>query len=311
MLTFSPNELEVLREPKYAFNATLNRNINEDAYLSIVVTNRCNRNCSYCINSLTDGISDLPISKALENIRKLKKIQDVKEVVLLGGEPTLHKDICSLISGLHDIGFRKIIMTTNAVFYLSNKEYFSFITSLFDAGLTNLNISWHGEDNFLPYKDLKSLARTCKRISSSSKIRVNSNIYKDNLDTIDKISDHILKLSNIEIDEIRLSNLIHKDSFSVNSENKAQDIILPIDTYFDIFNNIRWYYDQYMQIRNKNTLGFMNYTLIGSNPVIILNQNIDSKVSCQCENSNNINIFKCLVTGDISLSWNKNNIIEL
>lgn len=74
MLTFSPNELEVLREPKYAFNATLNRNINENAYLSIVVTNRCNRNCSYCINSLTDGISDLPISKALENIRKLKKI---------------------------------------------------------------------------------------------------------------------------------------------------------------------------------------------------------------------------------------------
>jgi hypothetical protein len=47
--------------------------------------------------------------------------------------------------------------------------------------------------------------------------------------------------------------------------------------------------------------------------VVIINRNIDSKVSEQvCENEDKqINTFKCLVSGEISLSWNEDNIIYL
>lgn len=47
---------------------------------------------------------------------------------------------------------------------------------------------------------------------------------------------------------------------------------------------------------------------------IIINWNLNSDVSLQaCENISNkkINTFKCLVSGDISLSWNKKNIITI
>lgn len=65
----------------------------------------------------------------------------------------------------------------------------------------------------------------------------------------------------------------------------------------------------------KDTLGFVRYLLIPTKCPIIINWNLGSKVSDQvCENdirNRKINTFKCLVSGDISLSWNKNNILNL
>ena len=55
--------------------------------------------------------------------------------------------------------------------------------------------------------------------------------------------------------------------------------------------------------------------LVPSTVPVILNWNIGSTVSDQvCENSlveRQINTFKCLVNGDISLSWNTNNVLKL
>ena len=66
-------------------------------------------------------------------------------------------------------------------------------------------------------------------------------------------------------------------------------------------------------IENKDTLGFVRYLLIPTKCPIIINWNLESKVAEQvCENdivNRKINTFKCLVNGDISLSWNTNNII--
>lgn len=64
--------------------------------MSIVVTNKCNRKCAYCINSSTDGKSDLPLNKALTNIRKAHDNLGIKECVILGGEPTLYPDLSHL-----------------------------------------------------------------------------------------------------------------------------------------------------------------------------------------------------------------------
>ena len=66
---------------------------------------------------------------------------------------------------------------------------------------------------------------------------------------------------------------------------------------------------------NPKTLGFVKYLLIPTPVPIIINWNLDSAVSEQiCENnikSREINTFKCLVSGDISLSWNENNILNI
>lgn len=63
----------------------------------------------------------------------------------------------------------------------------------------------------------------------------------------------------------------------------------------------------------KATLGFVRYLLIPTPCPIIINWNSGSRVAEQvCENdipNRKVNTFKCLVNGDISLSWNTNNII--
>lgn len=68
-------------------------------------------------------------------------------------------------------------------------------------------------------------------------------------------------------------------------------------------------------IENKQTLGFVRYVLIPVPIPIIINWNTSSNVSDQiCENdikTRKINTFKCLVNGDISLSWNTDNSITL
>ena len=119
-------------------------------------------------------------------------------------------------------------------------------------------------------------------------------------------------------DEIRVSNIIPKNSFSVNPVNSDDnDLILADEEYIGIFNGIIRHYELkgYAIFVNNKTLGFVRYLLIPTATPIIINWNIGSTVAEQvCENdmlNRQINTFKCLVNGEISLSWNTNNIIKL
>ncbi|WP_235335619.1 hypothetical protein, partial [Bacteroides thetaiotaomicron] len=100
----------------------------------------------------------------------------------------------------------------------------------------------------------------------------------------------------------------------VNPVNKSTDLVLSDEEYISLFTQlIKKYEDKYTIIENKDTLGFVRYLLIPTKCPIIINWNLESKVAEQvCENdivNRKINTFKCLVNGDISLSWNTNNII--
>ena len=46
--------------------------VSNNAYLSVVVTNNCQRACVYCINSETNHKMELPIDKAINNIKMLE-----------------------------------------------------------------------------------------------------------------------------------------------------------------------------------------------------------------------------------------------
>lgn len=87
------------------------------------------------------------------------------------------------------------------------------------------------------------------------------------------------------------------------------------EKYESLFTDfIKQYKDRYTIFENKGTLGFVRYLLIPTKVPIIINWNIGSMVSDQiCENdieNRKINTFKCLVNGDISLSWNTKNVIK-
>lgn len=307
------NSLEVLRTCNYVQNDKLNALVSDNLYLSIVATNSCQCDCPYCINSLTDRTLQMPLEKAKKNISKAIKELDVKEAVILGGEPTLYKDLFPLINFLKESSLRRVGLTTNGI-KLKDRD---FLINLIHTGIDFINISYHNED-FITFDDLYDIYNFFKSEKYSwQKIRINTNIWKGNHDNLEELDYFINQISPC-CDEIRVSNIIHKDSFSVNSNNRedADNMYMTDEEYKKLFTEfIELKAKDYTIIYNTKALGFVQYYLIPSKVPVIVNWNIDSKVSEQvCENNlqeKKIHTVKCLVSGDISLSWNTDNIIEL
>lgn len=304
------NSLEIFKTNRY-FPTEIGM-VSDNAYLSIVATNKCQCNCAYCINSETDRTLSIPVDKAIANIKKLVAKYGVKEAIILGGEPTLHPDIIGLVKRLrHESGLKMIRLTTNGI-RLKNEKFLHELIDFTD-GIQGINISCHNED-FMPYDELNRICKNIKGINPLIKIRINSNIWKGNLDNVYDFFSHY-EILHDNIDEIRVSNIIPKDSFSVNLENKGLDMILTDSQYEKIFKDIIACCPGVSPIVNYKTLGFVKYVLIPLDKPIIINWNIGSTVSEQvCENdikNREINTFKCLVSGDISLSWNESNKIML
>lgn len=305
------NSLEIFKQNVY-FPHEIGM-VSNNAYLSIIVTNNCQKACVYCINSETDHRLELPIDKAINNIKKLVKKYSIKEAILLGGEPALHSDLFTLLRRLRtESGLECIRLTTNGIKLKNNPEFIKKLVNK-DYGIHGLNISFHNEE-FIGLTDLYKIYFLVKEYNPNVKVRINANIWKNNLDSLDKIY-HFLYTVGV-VDEVRLSNLIPKDSFSVNPTNKEDFIGLSVEEYNNLFNEICEFYSKnFTLIENKKTLGFVRYILIPTKCPIIINWNTSSSVSEQiCENNiktREINTFKCLVDGDISLSWNTNNVIKL
>lgn len=300
--------------------------ISDNAYISVVATNNCQCSCPYCINSCTDRSMNLPIEKAIRNIEILSEKYIKRhgshdphsypgpEVIVLGGEPTLHPNFFGLIEELgrlyrHNTIWR-VRLTTNGI-KLRDRN---FLKELVETDLYGINISWHNDKNFMPLEELEDIVKFIHSAKYSKKVRVNTNIYRGNNDDVVSMIDLAKRLS--FADSIRFSNVIHKNNFTVNSVNNraANNLILSDEEYEDLFTKfIESYENSYSIFCNPHTLGFVRYYMIPTPCPIIVNWNINSKVSEQIDEkaSGRINTFKCLVTGDISLSWSTDNIVNI
>lgn len=77
--------------------------------LQLFITNRCNLRCKACFYSHKLGKSEMPFDDYKKHVRKYAK--DVKKVILLGGEPTLHKDLSKMISFNDSLGLKTTVYT--------------------------------------------------------------------------------------------------------------------------------------------------------------------------------------------------------
>ena len=186
------NSLEVLRTCDYVKNDKLGAMISNNLYLSVVATNSCQCNCPYCINSLTDKTLQLPLEKAKVNIKKSVDELGIKESVILGGEPTLYPYLFDLIDFLkNDCGLRKVGFTTNGI-KLKDAAYLEGVVR---TGVDFINISYHNHGEFLHPTDMWSIYfRFCEIKQPQQKIRINTNVWKGNHDTIESLLKFIGKI---------------------------------------------------------------------------------------------------------------------
>lgn len=313
-MIISNTSLEALRECHYEKNDVLGAMVSDNLYLSVVATNACQCSCPYCINSLTDKSLSLPYEKATANIANAVAKLNIKESVILGGEPTLYPRLIDLIAFLkEDCGLRRVGFTTNGI-RLTDGEY---LVRLIESGVDFINVSYHRDGEFISFEQLQEIRRVFnEHAASGQKMRINTNVWKGNHDRPGELIDFLERISSC-CDEIRLSNIIRKDWFSVNSAavDEAEYMYMTDEEYETLFRLvIRYYQRRYTIIHNPAALGFVHYYLIPSPTPIIVNWNIDSHVSEQvCENdigNRKIHTVKCLVSGDISLSWNLKNKID-
>lgn len=109
------------------------------SYLRVSVTDRCNYSCTYCVPAAGVPMvrrSELLTFEEIERLVRLMAGMGVRRVRLTGGEPTIRKDLVSLVARLHAIeGIDEIAMTSNAHLLETMAE------PLAKAGLASLNVS--------------------------------------------------------------------------------------------------------------------------------------------------------------------------
>lgn len=108
-------------------------------YLRISLTDRCNLRCTYCMPALGMQFTRPEHLLTTPEILRLGKLfvgLGVDKIRLTGGEPTLHKDLPDIVSGLSSLdGLDHLTLTTNAL------KLPHMAAELKKRGLTGITIS--------------------------------------------------------------------------------------------------------------------------------------------------------------------------
>lgn len=307
------DNFEIFRSNFYSsYRGNPSLHLNQEPYLDIVLTDYCNRKCKFCIADLLEkkDISDTEIFKnqiayAIQNF-------GVKEVLLVGGEPTLAKNLFDIISYLKTKEeIKKICLTTNGDRLVQDKD---FSNKLFSSGITHLNFSYMNLDpakqkyigttnNVISVDNIKDIREAS--IKYNIDFRINNNIFYDNNDTLDKLIDFYYTLTPY-CDSIKFSPLLKVDSFSIVSNPKewVNKNILSDNDYEALFKSVEEEFKDFPIVRNPLTFGFVEYSMICMPTPLILNYNHRGQMAAKASQGL-VNNIKLLSNGNLSLSWNK------
>lgn len=116
-------------------------------YLNLIVTHECNLKCPFCVDQYRGEslyISEQDVKKALDFARDSGHIKDI---LLIGGEPTLHPYIVEIAKTVKEYGFN-CIMTTNYKLPDVVKEL--------DGIVDSFNISYYSQKTLPKQSEFKS-----------------------------------------------------------------------------------------------------------------------------------------------------------
>jgi organic radical activating enzyme len=308
------NDYEIFK--KITYNKFINNNkeynLSSEPYLDIVMHDHCNARCKFCVAKLVHKKEIADIEKQKKKIKYSIENLGVKEVLLLGGEPTLNVKLFDYLDYLEKFDLNKICITTNAI-RLKNDVVFR--ERLFRSCITHINISYMntqkeaqeyitGQPTYITINDLEDFYELAKK--TTKKIRINNNCFRNNNDNLDDIFEFYDDVRNF-CDSVKFSPLLKTDSFSTVNEVTEFNLnnILTDSEYDTLLESVINYFSKYEPIINEETFGFVKYVLIPLRTPIILNYNQHGKLREKVIKYNQINNLKLLSTGDLSLSWNR------
>jgi organic radical activating enzyme len=175
-------------------------------WLEVLLTERCNGKCSWCVEKRGYHPKEhAEVSKLVQMINTSNK----QNILLLGGEPLLFKDIKTLIS---QISNKNIYITTNGS--MLKKEFIK--ENL--IGIKGLNISIHHYDLIknqeivgikLSLSDLIDSIKECQ--NQGIEVRFNCNLIGNYIDSDTKIYEYIDWAKSIGANRVRFAELKFDD----------------------------------------------------------------------------------------------------
>lgn len=284
-------------------------------YLDIVFTDFCNCKCKFCIAHLVHQKKWCDIEAHKPKIKYAIEQLGVREVLLLGGEPTIDERIFHTIDYLKTFPqMVKICITTNGHRMAKDWEY---AKRLISSGITHINLSLmsldeeqqkfiSGSKQYVGLKDVKEFYRLCNLYDV--RLRINNNVFKGNNDTFKSLMDFYAEVFPY-CHSVKFSPLLKTDSFStVNVVTKFnKENILTDQEYDNLWHEV----ENYLQkrgteiVRNLETFGFVEYSMALLMTPIIFNYNQHGQLRKKIVEEGKINNLKLLVNGELSLSWNR------
>ena len=133
----------------------------------LILTSRCNFNCTYCRGMLPEDKGDMAFEDALDIIKKWSD-HNLKNIRFSGGEPTLWPRLINLVEmSKRHFGIKRIALSTNGS---ANLDYYKL---LHESGVNDFSIS---------------LDSCCA--ATANKLAGNLNIF-------DKVTNNIIELSKL------------------------------------------------------------------------------------------------------------------
>ncbi|RPJ75060.1 MAG: radical SAM protein, partial [Alphaproteobacteria bacterium] len=173
-------------------------------WLEVNLTDKCNGKCPWCI----EKYGYHPKHHASWKVIAKQAIKSGKtNIILLGGEPLLYKDLSKVVAELRN-AFRKVWITTNGG--LLTQKYVK--ANLY--GVTGVNISIHTYDLLLnksivgvdiKYLQLKDAIFYLHILGAN--VRLNCNCIKGHIDSVLQIENYIKFAKGINADKIRFAEL--------------------------------------------------------------------------------------------------------
>ncbi|MAG50275.1 hypothetical protein CL621_01380 [archaeon] len=171
----------------------------EERKLVIVTGYKCNNNCRFCYDSNKRKIPDETTNKIISDLREGRKNR-CRYVDFIGGEPTIRKDIITLIKYAKKLGYTRICMTTNGRML----SYEPFLEKIINAGLNSVIFSIHGHTPELhdfqtrvkgSFNQLLKGLENVQKKAKQKKIQIGSNttITKLNYNYLPEIGNFLVK----------------------------------------------------------------------------------------------------------------------
>ncbi len=109
------------------------------SYIQFYPTLNCNYSCSFCFNRNLPAFEDIDLND-FKNILLILKHHNINHIDILGGEPSLHRDLLQLVDLVYRTGFKATISTNG-----TNIGILTAISDIYPKETITIGISLNSE----------------------------------------------------------------------------------------------------------------------------------------------------------------------